>query len=146
MLESYRAYTNSLVVAGKSSITLVESAGVVVQVDFNNVGIGGFRGYTSDGTTLAVLNSATGLLTDDIATTINGGLAIKIEIPGHLSSSGNQSGSWCHWSDEFHVSHGNFSLGSSSFDPMTSIQFKSKGGVVTIDAGTRIVAYAINKD
>lgn len=125
------------------------SASDSIDIDFNNISASSAsKGMTSDGITVAAVsaNGALGrMATDGIATTSAVGWFCKVEIPGDLPNGGNDTGAFCKVADKNHTSYVNLDMGSASFGTITSFQIFSNGGIVTIDAGTRIVIYAVTK-
>ncbi len=122
------------------------SASDIVDIQFNGEGFGGptVRGVTSNGTTVTVLSSSA--ISDDVAVVSGDGLTIIIELPGFLTSGGGTTGVFGKWSDRNHFSSGAIDLQTNTYNPLVSFQIRTRNGIVTINTGTKIVAYAYNKD
>jgi len=122
------------------------SASDIVDVQFNGGSFSGTntKGVTSDGTTVTAFNEQFGISNGQAITTLNG-QSIEIELVGQMANAGGQTGNWAKFSSTIHYSHGRVDMQTGGFDPITSIQIRTRNGIVTLDAGTRIVVYAINK-
>ncbi len=125
---------------------IVLSASDIIEVQFNGESFSGTNtiGISGNGTNVTSVNETT--ITDGITTGTSDGLSIIIEVPGHLSNNGNQTGIFGRWADKNHFSSGSVDLQTNAFGSLVSIQIRTRGGSNTINTGTKVVAYAINKD
>jgi len=125
-----------------SNITL--SLTDVIDIGFNGDTTGmQSLGVSSNGTTVTAVQDNP--VTDGVSMQVTGGTII-IEIPGDINQTSNVTGNFAKFSDNGHYSNVVFDFGSNAFDPLVSITIKTRGGIKTINAPTRIVAYAYNKD
>ncbi len=126
---------------------IVLSADEVVKVSFNGQGSGGLitKGLTSDGTTVTFFNDISGAISDGETFADNGSGSIIIEIPGDIFDSGTNMGGFGRWADQAHYSSGQVDFQTSAFDPLVSVQVFTTTSA-TINTGTKVTAYAYNKD
>ncbi len=128
-----------------SELTL--SAEDIIDIQFNgeSFNTGGTRGgITSDG--FQVDAFSLNFITDGIDMPTDSSGSIIIEIPGDLHANGNDTGAFGRWSDKDHWSEANITLGSSAYNPMVSIQIRTRGLTETLNSASRVVVYAVNKD
>ncbi|MEE9409702.1 MAG: hypothetical protein V3V41_02115 [Candidatus Heimdallarchaeota archaeon] len=124
---------------------LILSIPDIIDIQFNGESFTGsnVEGISSNGTTVTAVNTSN--LSDDISFDQEGG-SIIIELPGDLESQGNDTGVFGRWFDSDHYSEGAIDLQTATFASISSVQIRTRGGVQTLNSGSRVVVYAVNKD
>lgn len=113
-------------------------------VQFNSAGSAGeINGIASDGTTVTAFRDSSDISSIIPIPSVSVGY-VDLEIEGNTE--GGTGEGFLRATEQGNFGSGGFTLTTNAYDPITSVQIKSKGGTSTINAPTRVVVLAINKD